>query len=273
MASPMDTHQPANSLDQSANQSWSSQFSGNIDYSPQQIPQTTSTTTTFTNSRVSNVNMNNNTMSSSSPLPQRQPFVIRPPAFIPPVQNEGGIMVRGPRMPNNSPMNIPSHTPQVHPVHQLSPQQQPSQEDLNRPPTIRDLINLQQHFDGMFQSHHASVEKYVNATIQPIQKKVVSLETQNELLKADVASLQVEVQDLRFACNHNAQYSRRSTIRILGIPETDSENCAEKVVKALIDNNVHPGMKTDDVEVAHRVGRANRPTAGANPKPRHIIGG
>jgi hypothetical protein len=89
------------------------------------------------------------------------------------------------------------------------------------------------------------------------QEKINSLEVENKQLKAEVKSLTRRQTDLE-------QYSRRNTLEIFGIPESDNESNLS-LKRTVIDIGAALGveLKEDGIDACHRFnGGNNRPTSG-----------
>ena len=79
----------------------------------------------------------------------------------------------------------------------------------------------------------------LNAYVEKMDERVFELEKQNESLSAKVLQLEQENASLKMECVqinreahearkhaiNNEQYSRKSNLKIIGLPEHDAENC------------------------------------------------
>ena len=84
-----------------------------------------------------------------------------------------------------------------------------------------------------------------------------------EPLKEEIKSLKYENNELRLWCDSLEQHSRKSCIRLNGIPEEPGEVTAEVVLKVADDIKVD--MKPEDIDIAHRLG----PTTDKDGRPIH----
>ena len=84
----------------------------------------------------------------------------------------------------------------------------------------------------------------------------------------EIKDLKNQVEILKLQADSNEQYSRRSTIRIGGIPETEQEAVEEKTRSILQDIGI-----SSDVEIqrCHRVGPKQDSAQGAVAKPRPVL--
>ena len=99
----------------------------------------------------------------------------------------------------------------------------------------------------------------VIAAIEPLLVKAVVSATetavaqmcQSYATQADVNQLTSEVQVLKFDLERQNQYSRRESIRISGIPETDGESTNALAIKLAADIGV--SLAEMDISVSHRL--------------------
>ena len=115
------------------------------------------------------------------------------------------------------------------------------------------------------------VEEKVKVKTAELSKSVESLKSDNENLKASVTKLEAKlitkIDDLE-------QYSRRSCVRIAGIPERDNENTDDHVLDLAARLDIDIGPR--DIDRSHRVGPISSDTNSiaddAQPRrPREII--
>ena len=81
-----------------------------------------------------------------------------------------------------------------------------------------------------------------------------TMEMNHEGIKEDVANNNYRLQDVAFALDKQEQYSRKSSVRILNIPEEEKENIQDVVIKTLKDN-IAVTIDPDEIDIVHRVGR------------------
>ena len=168
-----------------------------------------------------------------------------------------GPMGMGPVHPQHGPMNGPmqyggpwTSTPQ--PVHPPPPPSLLSDNDIHRIAIAVKSI--------MFSEIDQLVENKVDAKYKTIVQCCNQLAAQNKLLQNRIDDLEM--------------YSRRSCIRIFGVPENnfDKANTDEAILE--IAEKIEVPLKAGDIAVSHRVGKIpeedNDPTK-PKPKPRPII--
>lgn len=89
-----------------------------------------------------------------------------------------------------------------------------------------------------------------------LMKEVAHL--RNLLMERDqkIDALTKNIEDMEIKYDELEQYSRRNSMRIEGIPETQGEDPYEVVVKLANETlNVDPPLSADDIDRTHRVGR------------------
>lgn len=103
--------------------------------------------------------------------------------------------------------------------------------------TVAEVVqnNLQKMFDEQ------------NKLLSEMQQRIASLEEQNAQVLVEKNALQDELDDLQ-------QYTRRNSIRILGIPEQMGENPVQ-VVLNLFKEKLKIETETNKIDRAHRVGK------------------
>ena len=109
------------------------------------------------------------------------------------------------------------------------------------------LFSLQTQHDTHATEINALKHKYSDYQYQLNDKDLV---IQN--LDQTVASLSKQVNTLKLQINDNAQYTRKNTVRIFGIPEAPNEDTM-KVVSNFFQSTMR--LRGIDVEVAHRTGK------------------
>ncbi len=89
--------------------------------------------------------------------------------------------------------------------------------------------------------------------IKPLEVKIQSLESKLSVYEAHMQELELKIND-------NEQYSRRSCLRITGIPlpesGKESQECAKKVLEVF--SELELNISEGDINHAHRVGRKSR---------------
>ena len=85
-------------------------------------------------------------------------------------------------------------------------------------------------------------------------------------LKDELRAAKTNMQINRFEIDRLEQYSRRDSVRVCGIAETDNENTRDIVVRVAKDMGVD--ISPNDISVSHRVGGPRR---GRSDKTRPIL--
>lgn len=107
-------------------------------------------------------------------------------------------------------------------------------------------------------------------------KELLSLQSQTKNQNATIAGLQAQLKQIQInlkqcqvELNDNAQYTRKNTVRIFGLEQTDfkNENIYERIQKLFSEKLK---LTNIDVEVAHRVGPVNHEGGTIN-KTRPVI--
>ena len=111
---------------------------------------------------------------------------------------------------------------------------------------------------------------------------IQELTTENKGLKSDVEKLTrtihkqnaimdmmfTSMMDMQMQVDELAQYSRRESIRISGIPESN-EDLASEIVK--LGHDIGVNIATADISVVHRSGKPGNRTMNGDAKPRDIL--
>ena len=101
--------------------------------------------------------------------------------------------------------------------------------------------------------------------IESQKTHIARLEGTVSVLQESVSTLIKQIEICRVTADNNEQYSRRTSVRITGIPPVKgetSEDCLGKVQKVF--DELVTGVATDAVDQAHRVGKIKK---GSNGKP------
>lgn len=114
----------------------------------------------------------------------------------------------------------------------------------------------------------SEISKKCDTLVQKLENRVFTLEQENdklktelkdskdryEILKADnEVTMKIAQSALRQA-NHNAQYSRKDSIRISGLPIERGEDCQARAIKVIKDK-LNVTIEETEIEVSHRVGK------------------
>ena len=112
------------------------------------------------------------------------------------------------------------------------------------------------------------LEEEFNKSIVDIKQSISDISEENQDLKNRLKALEEKVEKLEtgnkthdLLINKNERFSRRSNIRIVGVPTTQDENCLEIVNKILSE----VGLDSPKIERAHRDGKLVRG------RDRHIL--
>ncbi|CAB4009771.1 Hypothetical predicted protein [Paramuricea clavata] len=68
-----------------------------------------------------------------------------------------------------------------------------------------------------------------------------------------IEALEAELTKVTIKANENEQYSRKYNLRIIGLVETDGEDCVQKVVQ-FVDEKLHLNILKEEIDRAHRLG-------------------
>ena len=100
--------------------------------------------------------------------------------------------------------------------------------------------------------------------ISEVEKDISGLKEDVQSLKIDqsasgqkIDSLGESVSHLKFELNRLEQYSRKSSIRVYGVTETDGERVGEKVIEK-IKEEIDADIDAKEIDVVHRVGKKSQ---------------
>ena len=93
----------------------------------------------------------------------------------------------------------------------------------------------------------------VSGVIDGLNKKIIDLESANENLRKENNELKARVVKIEKQVDAGEQYSRRNSLRMSGVRETDCED-TDKLVLDRADA-VGAGISIDDIDHSHRVGK------------------
>ena len=127
-------------------------------------------------------------------------------------------------------------------------------------------------------------KEYHSRLIDSVETRVLDLENENIQLKSDNISLTYKVcklveenerlhgmvQEARLRSVENEQYSRKSNLKIYGIPEDENGGPSEntrKVVLNMFNTKLGVALREKDIDASHRVGRRKK----SGSMPRSII--
>ena len=121
----------------------------------------------------------------------------------------------------------------------------------------------------------ASLSESLTFDAKQMEDKVKAQEKETANLTSTIVQLEAQMNDLVTkqksleALNDQLeQYTRRTNIRIFGIPETKKQEKTDELVKQFCKNELDVELKSEDISRSHRVGRVSLATAH---RPRPII--
>ena len=119
---------------------------------------------------------------------------------------------------------------------------------------IQDLIT-KDDMQNLIVSLEEKMENVLVAKIDEIKKP---LEDKIQTLESKLSVYEAHMQDLEVKIDDNEQYSRRSCLRITGIPLPENgkespQECTKKVIDVFAELEVN--ISEDDIDRAHRVGK------------------
>ena len=106
----------------------------------------------------------------------------------------------------------------------------------------------------------------IDEFIKPLKDKIQPMECKLSVYEAHMQELEVKIDD-------NKQYSRRSCLRITGIPlpesgKESSQECAKKVLDVFTELEVN--ISEDDIDRAHRMGKKARDEDGVEAQAMNV---
>jgi len=109
------------------------------------------------------------------------------------------------------------------------------------------------------------ITKALSVSFQHIENEILDLKALVEEKNEQIDNLSRRVAELEVKCDDLEQYSRRNSLRIHGLPESEYEDVGEKILdlanKAL---EVTPPITPADIDRVHRIGKQND---SAQPRP------
>ena len=97
----------------------------------------------------------------------------------------------------------------------------------------------------------------VEKDISGLKEDVQSLKIDQSALGQKIDSLGESVSHLKFELNRSEQYSRKSSIRVYGVRETDGERVGEKVIEK-IKEEIDVDIDAKEIDIVHRVGKKSQ---------------
>ena len=128
--------------------------------------------------------------------------------------------------------------------------------------TEQDLNNIAAKMQDIFLP---AVQKMIDSSVQKIKKvyddkleahnqRIDDLSDENDELRSEISSLRLEVDRLKSRDDELEQYSRRNSIRIAGIKESDKRPTSEIVLDIANKNGIE--VDASDIDRSHRVGES-----------------
>ena len=96
---------------------------------------------------------------------------------------------------------------------------------------------------------------FLNEKFEEMKTVTTKLEKDNGQLQQSNNRLQRQVEDLTRQVTDLDQYHRRVNLEFAGVPEEEGEDPDKLVLQ--IAKKIHPGISAADIDVVHRLGKAN----------------
>ena len=120
-----------------------------------------------------------------------------------------------------------------------------------------------------FQKLFDKSNKKTRDAITELQNIVVRLINKLSETDKEISDLKHENQELREELDELQQYSRKPSIRVYGIPESEDEDTDQLLLQLFNERmQLEPPVQLQDIEISHRVGRTPYP-AQSSDKPSH----
>ena len=113
----------------------------------------------------------------------------------------------------------------------------------------------------------------LQSTVGRLEAEILDLKQVVRQRNSEIHSLKGKLGELEKKCDDLEQYSRRNSLRIQGLPETQYEDVGEKVLDLANDVlSVSPPLTPADIDRVHRIGKQPKPSeSGVIDPPRPII--
>ena len=147
----------------------------------------------------------------------------------------------------------------------LSDEGQDGEREINVEQIIKDAIDkaaerMKAEFTAVIEEKFSKLESQILDRIDALEKYKDDAEKTVQNLRDEIMEMKTQIsRNLHNAreawktANHVAQYTRRSNVRVFGIPEEDGENCKLRICE-LINSKLQAGIVTmEDIGAAHRV--------------------
>lgn len=96
------------------------------------------------------------------------------------------------------------------------------------------------------------------AVSEAMDEKLKNLTDENKRLSAENVQLEIRISKLEQAVDDTEQYSRRNSVRISNLPETDSEDTDNLVLK--VADVLSIDLSPRDIDRSHRIGKPGKKT-------------
>ena len=134
-------------------------------------------------------------------------------------------------------------------------------------PTLADMfevvVKLQEGQTLMIENQNSIKERLgrIEADVGNLKKELAELATREDHSEERISNLEGKVgwhfekaQAIDFELARQEQYSRKSSVRILGVEETAGEDAEKKCIEVL-QAEIGVELKPEDIDIVHRVGR------------------
>ena len=102
--------------------------------------------------------------------------------------------------------------------------------------------------------------------VRQLKETIIEKDEIIDSLKSQLTSLEEKNDEMEEKYDELEQYSRRNSLRFIGLPETSSEDCYAKTVDVLNNSlNLDPPLELSDLDRVHRCGKPKMNPAGSRP--------
>ena len=134
---------------------------------------------------------------------------------------------------------------------------------------LAQLNDQARHFNEKISELEQSLQ-HAHARIDDFQKENASLKSRLKELSCQTGNLQQEVSLLKKDSLSSQRHSREFNIRVNNVQEEAGENCRDKLVQFVLDNNIIPEATKEKIDsMFENVHRTGKKISG---KPKQIIG-
>lgn len=152
-------------------------------------------------------------------------------------------------------LNFGPSLSQPHHIQQMPPMQQMQQIPMCSRLLDEDVIRIAQQMKFVLREEiQQLVDLHVTSVVEPIRQELAAV-------KVSCAKYEKDIDELKARNDELEQYSRRSCLRIAGIPETRQEDVPNIVLN--LANRVGADIRPEDIDRAHRVGRMQAVNTGS----------